>query len=435
MITKIFDSGTSNGQAPVNYLLGDTDHTGQIRSVKPELVLGNPNTTIDLINSIDRKFKYTSGVLSFRYEEKPTPKQQLEIINDFRKSFLPGLNPKENFNDLWVLHKDKGHYELHFLVVREELSSNKSFNIAPPGNRKDEHFKAWSNSINQKNGWFQVIPDPLKVALSGFETKAPNGSDDKKIKSYLSEKIRNQILKGKLENRDHLINFLKEHKCEITRVGSDYISVVVPGANRARRFKGEMFSEGANYKDLIAQHHQSKIPKMLSPEENKLNNEALNGFIADRLAFNTQAYLTQKKSFRRPRNLATAKQVNEVKEYLRTNESLPEKIFNKPVEQKSIDVEAFKSNVKKIRNKAQSGNTIKSSFSSVVGIMNQIGDLQAQLNDLNTEIGAELNPSKNAVLRARAMALKMQIENLNKDLIAAQNRQYQEETKTQLNIT
>lgn len=60
--------------------------------------------------------------------------------------------------------------------------------------------------------------------------------------------------------------------------------------------------------------------------------------------------------------------------------------------------------------------------------MNQIGDLQGQLNDLNAEVGAELNPSKNAVLRARAMALKMQIENLNKDLIAAQNRQYQEET-------
>lgn len=92
MITKIFDSGTSNGQAPVNYLLGDTDHTGQIRPVQPELVIGNPNTTIDLINSIDRKFKYTSGVLSFRYEEKPTQKQQLEIINDFRKSFMPGLS-------------------------------------------------------------------------------------------------------------------------------------------------------------------------------------------------------------------------------------------------------------------------------------------------------------------------------------------------------
>ena len=434
MITKIFDSGTSNGQAPVNYLLGNIDHTGQIRSVKPELVLGNPNTTIDLINSIDRKFKYTSGALSFRYEEKPTPKQQLEIINDFRKSFLSGLNPKENFNDLWVLHKDKGHYELHFLVVCEELSSNKRLNIAPPGNRKDAHFKAWSNSMNQKNGWYQVNPDPLKVALSGFETKAPNGANHKKVKSYLSEKIKNHILNEKIQSRDHLISFLSDHKCEITRVGADYISVILPGANKARRFKGGMFSADANYKDLIAKHHESKIPKMLTPEENKLNNQALNGFIADRLSFNTQAYLTQKKSFRRPKKMAPVKHVKEVKEYLKTNEALPEKTFNKPAEQKPVDVEAFKNNVKKIRNKAQSGNTIKSSFSSVVGIMNQIGSLQAQLNDLNAEIGAELNPSKNAVLRARAIALKMQIENLNKDLIAAQNRQYQEETKTRFKL-
>lgn len=434
MITKIFDTGTSRGESPVNYLLGDTDHTGKTRSVKPKLILGNANTSIDLINSIDRKFKYTSGVLSFRYEEKPTHKQQLEIIDDFRKSFMPGLNAKENFNDLWVLHKDKGYYELHFLVVREELTSNKSFNIAPPGKRKDEHFKAWSNATNQKHGWYQVIPDPLKVQLSGFEAKAPRGQKDKKIKSYLAEKIKNHILNEKIQSRDHLLSFLKDHKCEITRVGANYISVIIPGEKKARRLKGEMFSENANYKDLIAEHYESKIPKMLTPQANKLNNEALTGFVADRLAFNTKAYLTTKKSFRRPKKAVVAKQVKELNEYLKTNEVLPEKIFNKPAEQKAVNVEAFKANVKKIRNKAHSSNTVNSSFNSVAGLMNQIGSLQGQLNDLNSEIGSELNPTKNAVLRAKAMALKQQLVNLNKQLIDAQNRQYQEETKKKFKI-
>lgn len=434
MITKLFDSGISRGESPVNYLLGDIDHTGEVRSVKPELILGNPNTTIDLINSIDRKFKYTSGVLSFRHEEKPTHKQQLEIIDDFRKSFMPGLNAKENFNDLWVLHKDKGYYELHFLVVREELTSNKSFNIAPPGKRKDEHFKAWSNATNQKHGWYQVIPDPLKVQLSGFETKTPKGHKDKIIKSYLAEKIKNHVLNEKIQSRDQLLSFLKDHKCEITRVGANYISVIIPGEKKARRLKGEMFSEGANYKNLIAEHYESKIPKMLTPQANKLNSEALSDFIADRVAFNTQAYLTVKKSFRRPKKVVVAQKVKEFKDNLKTNEILPEKIFNKPAEQKSIDAEAFKANVKKIRKKTQSGNTVNSSFNSVVGLMNQIGNLQGQLNDLNAEIGTELNPSKNAVLRAKAMALKMQIENLNKELIDSQNRQYQEEVRTRLKL-
>lgn len=252
MLTKLFDSGISGGESPVNYLLGDIDHTGKIRSVKPEMILGDPQTTIDLINSIDRKFKYTSGVLSFRYEEKPTHKQQLEIIEDFRKSFLPGLSAKENFNDLWVLHKDKGFYEMHFLVVCEELTSNKRLNVAPPGKVCAEHFRLWSNSINHKNGWFQVIPDPLKVQLSDFEKKSPKGQKDKIIKSQMAENIRNHILNGKLENRDQLITFLSNNKCEITRVGANFISVILPKANRARKFKGGMFSEGANYKDLIA---------------------------------------------------------------------------------------------------------------------------------------------------------------------------------------
>ena len=46
----------------------------------------------------------------------PTEKEQKEIINAFRKSFLPALD-KENFNDLWVAHRDKGRLELHFVVV------------------------------------------------------------------------------------------------------------------------------------------------------------------------------------------------------------------------------------------------------------------------------------------------------------------------------
>ena len=45
MLSKIFNSGTSKGQSPVNYLLGDKDHTGKIRSVKPEVISGDPELT------------------------------------------------------------------------------------------------------------------------------------------------------------------------------------------------------------------------------------------------------------------------------------------------------------------------------------------------------------------------------------------------------
>lgn len=106
MIIRFFKSGTSKGYAPVGYMMRLKDHDGSMRTVAPELLLGDPSATIDLINMINRKYKYTSGLISFREEETPTADQMLQIIEDFRKTFLPGLD-EDNFNDLWVIHSDK----------------------------------------------------------------------------------------------------------------------------------------------------------------------------------------------------------------------------------------------------------------------------------------------------------------------------------------
>ena len=72
MIVRIFKSGTSSGEAPVNYLLSMKDHTGQPRDVAPEVLEGHPATTIAVINNIHRKHRYVSGVIAFRDDEKPT---------------------------------------------------------------------------------------------------------------------------------------------------------------------------------------------------------------------------------------------------------------------------------------------------------------------------------------------------------------------------
>jgi len=66
VIVRIFKLGTSNGEAPVNYLLSMKDHTGQPREVAPEVREGHPATAIAVINGIQRKHRYVSGVLVFR---------------------------------------------------------------------------------------------------------------------------------------------------------------------------------------------------------------------------------------------------------------------------------------------------------------------------------------------------------------------------------
>lgn len=417
MLSKIFDTGTSNGQGVVNYLLSNKDHTGKIRSETPEVISGDPSTTIDLINMVERKHKYTSGVLSFRANENPTEKEQNEIIAAFRKSFLPALN-QDNFTDLWVAHRDKGRLELHFVVVAEELKTGKQLNISPPGKRKTEHFNSFVRVVNQRYGWDQLNADPLKVALTAFETNVhiKDVKTSKVIKNYLSEKLHKNILNGKIADRPQLIQFLKQHKIEITRVGNNYLSIKMPNDQRARRLKGPMFEEGANYDDLIKQHHASKIPTKLTDIEYKEVKDKLQGFIADRTAFNIKAYLTKKTSFRRPRK---AKQPSNVvkllKEEIKNIETkMPELPITHIANAEGIQQHQFKDNIKQIRDKGNSnqpdtggGITTNTAAGSITM---QIGYLEADLQQVNIQIGSEKDPKKVAVLRAKSYRLQMQIQ-------------------------
>lgn len=435
MLSKIFDSGTSNGQSPINYLMGDKDHTGKIRSVKPEVISGDPSTTVDLINMVQRKYKYTSGVLAFKADENPTEKEQKEIINAFRKSFMPGLDT-DNFNDLWVAHRDKGNLELHFIVVREELKTGKDLNISPPGKRKTEHFNSFVRVVNQRMGWDQVSCDPLKVALTAFDLKVHNkeAKTSKVIKNYLSEKLHTNILNGKIGDRNQLIKFLKQHKIEITRVGKDYLSIKMPNDQRARRLKGPMFEEGANYADLIKQHHAAKIPTKLTDIEYKEVKEKLQSFITDRTTFNTKLYLTPKKSFRRPRK---AKQpvdtVVSLKDYIKNIDTkVPELPINHIAHSEGIQQHQFKDNIKQLRDKAntkqlETGGGITTN-SAAGSILSQIGFLETDLQQINMQIGSEKDPKKVAELRAKSYRLQMQIRIMYQNLQAA-NEKFAEQMK------
>ena len=85
MIVRFFNTGTGNGEAPVKYLLSAHSHDGEERAHKPELLEGSPALTIELINGIQRKYKYASGCLAFRSAEQPTRAELLRILDQFKK--------------------------------------------------------------------------------------------------------------------------------------------------------------------------------------------------------------------------------------------------------------------------------------------------------------------------------------------------------------
>ena len=102
MLVKFFPRGVGKGSGPVEYITRkDNPNTGQLREPAPEVVRGNPEITKQLIDGLDFKYKYNSGVLSFAIEDAPTEKEQQALIDSFEEYAFAGLSP-DQYNILWA---------------------------------------------------------------------------------------------------------------------------------------------------------------------------------------------------------------------------------------------------------------------------------------------------------------------------------------------
>ncbi len=252
MLVKFFKGGTGKGASPVNYLLRETDSKGVRREPSPEVIKGNPNQTIQLIDSLDFKYKFHSGVISFAPEDAPTEAQQKAIISDFEKTSFPGLEA-DQYDILWVRHNhtSNGRVELHFVTPRVELTTGKSMSIAPPG--WQNYYCHWRDQWNYEHQWsdptdparartyqpgYQALRDAQdqRLELAGLPVKKKENYR-KVITDYITENIR----LGKITNRDDIINTLQKADLEITRTGSNYLTVTSNQIGQRIRLKGGIY--------------------------------------------------------------------------------------------------------------------------------------------------------------------------------------------------
>ncbi|MEF1517077.1 relaxase/mobilization nuclease domain-containing protein [Neisseria gonorrhoeae] len=118
MIVQFFNRGKGGGSGPIDYLLGKDRDREEAR-----LLRGDPEETAALINSSDYAKKYTAGCLSF--EESNIPAEQKHALMDsFEECIFAGLD-KDQYNCLWVEHRDKGRLELNIVIPNIELLSGK----------------------------------------------------------------------------------------------------------------------------------------------------------------------------------------------------------------------------------------------------------------------------------------------------------------------
>ncbi|MBX9676304.1 MAG: relaxase/mobilization nuclease domain-containing protein [Methylotenera sp.] len=435
MIVRIFKSGATKkggGESPVKYLLGNTDHAGNERAVKPEVLEGNPQTTIDVINSIQRKYKYISGCISFRDSEKPTKSQLYEIIDDFKKTFCPGLTG-DNFNSLFVLHQDKANLEVHFVFPNQELQSNRRFNIHPSRNCI-KFFETYVKLTNHWLGYSQIVHDPLKIAFTDFERKTLEGRKDKSNKRWVQQSIIKAIQKGDIKNRDELCKHLDENLgVTVTRKGKDYLSVKLPGALKAKRFRGALYSENADYQALISQSIASKQPHYLSPAEYKAEQIKLDDFIHARLQFNIKAYLTPRPMRRYAKQINPTLTTTTRRTTMAKPDYLPimKKIILealmaariKPTPQSPVrvmpDMKTTMSNVASIRSKAL-GVTKSPATLNLEALKMTIAEVETSMHEAIGEMNNAKDPIEAARLQQRVIQLKIQLEKLYAEMRAIQ---------------
>ena len=248
MLVKFFARGVGSGSGPVEYITRkDSPNTGKLREPAPEVIRGNPEITQQLIDGLDFKYKYNSGVLSFAVEDAPTDPQQQAIIDSFESYAFAGITP-DCYNTLWVRHTHTGsdRVELHFVTPKVELDTGKSLNIAPPG--WHGYFKPWQTYWNIKQDWARPddlarkrIYEPGYQALIDAEKQRAGLSTADDPRKQLTDYITKRIEAGLVTNRDDIINSFAQLGLVLPRQGENYITILDPETNNRYRLKGGIY--------------------------------------------------------------------------------------------------------------------------------------------------------------------------------------------------
>ena len=236
MVVQFFKGGRTykGAKSAVAYLLNERLEQGTAKVYE-----GNPDLTLKIISQINRKWKFTSGVISFEEPYEKISSLLPQIKEEFEKTFFPGLN-KDQYNILYVLHTDKGRAELHFLVPRTELTTGKDLAIYT--HKKDLKKKdLFQQYINERYNLSNPLDKSKQETLKIEDKKWSN--ENKEFKKQIHEIIEQGVLNGLFSNREEIISFLKENGLEIKREGKNYITIINPSNNKSVRLKGEYYDE------------------------------------------------------------------------------------------------------------------------------------------------------------------------------------------------
>lgn len=406
MIIKVFKTGKGSSKGPINYLLGK-DMNGREREPRPVILTGSKEAVAFLIDNNHRQQKYTSGVIAFRDNERPTAKELNELLKDFRQTFLPNLD-EDKAPMLCVRHLEKGNLEIHFLVAKQ-TSTGKALNISPPGPASQKLFSDFQKIQNDKFGFKQVVPNLLKSQFDTFEKHSRKA----KMGDYLVNKVKS----NELHTYSDLLRHLEQDlNIEVTRRGKDFISVKFPNKEKSVRLKGPAFTPEADLRELLKK--KDTAAETLTQSQKEQIKKSLENGIKQRADYNQRIYNTPAKNrglnFQSKTPKAPANIVPKVGSQPTAHSSLGEQV-PAPKLSTSSSVEFSSSTLLPTSTSSKKTNQGSSGPSgSVSGDVSSNGlrSIDTQIAAIKAQMNSERNPVRKAQLLTQLFALQAKKEQI-----------------------
>jgi hypothetical protein len=267
MLVKFNSRGKGGGSGPIDYLLGKDRNRD-----KAHVLRGDADQTKQLIDSLSFARNYTSGTLSFSEVNIPEHQKQA-LMTEYQKMLLAGLDA-DQYDVLWIEHRDKDRLELNFLIPNVELGTGKR--LQPYYDAVDrDRVNAWQQTINDHYG-FTDPHDPQNKRFSVTAHDLPN--DRKQAVEIITNSLVNLVSSGAIKNRADVTQELTANGFEIARETNKSLSIKDPQGGKNIRLKGALYERDFKFSEEIRgtidqtnREYQEQRKQRLSAARDTLN--------------------------------------------------------------------------------------------------------------------------------------------------------------------
>ena len=245
MHVKVLPRGKGSAGVAVDYLVGERDAEG-LRREGVEVLRGNPDMVAAVADSLEFERKYTSVVIAWAPDDRPTDEQIEAVLDEFEKTAWAGLEP-DRYAWTAVLHRERGGgVHAHILAAQCNLETGRSLNIAPPGWQRT--FDPLRDAFNHEHGWSRP-DDPARaraqqpghrayIEAAKLRAGLEHEADPRElIRDHLVQRVEH----GAVRSRADVVSALEDVGLDVPRQGKDYITARDPDSGKRWRLRGALY--------------------------------------------------------------------------------------------------------------------------------------------------------------------------------------------------